>query len=117
MKPDRVLVATLNVATLVSTGERRGSDSYAPPKVLQVEDAARPKTVNEAVSLGVTLLAHWAKGQRGSTEWPARLQVWLDDWQNDFRRSDAGDEAAGFRRLAELLGNMSRAIHASGALQ
>jgi hypothetical protein len=119
MKADRVLVATLNIATVVSTGERKGSDGYAPPKELRIEGARRPSTVDEAVSAGVMLLADWAGRQRGpgSTEWPEKLQGWLDDWENDFRRSDDGDEAAGFQRLAELLNNMSRAIHTSGTLQ
>jgi hypothetical protein len=119
MKATRILVATLNVATAVSAGKRCGSDRYAPPKDLRVEGLKRPETVDEAVSTGVMLLADWAGRQRGpgSSEWPEKLQGWLDDWDNDFRRSDSGDEAAGFRRLAELLGNISQAIHASSVLQ
>jgi hypothetical protein len=119
MRAERILVATLNVASLVGTGERKGGDGYAPPRELRLEGARRPETVDEAVITGVSLLADWAGRQRvpDSFEWPEKLQGWLDDWEDDFRRSDGGDEAAGFRRLAELLDNMSRAIHASGTLQ
>ena len=65
------------------------------------------------------LLAEWASHQKGprSSEWPQKLQGWLDDWEDDFLSSDAGDEAAGFQRLVELLGNISRAIDASSVLQ
>lgn len=119
MKANRILVATLNVAAAVSAGDRRGSDRYAPPKVLRLEGVRRPKTVDETVSAGVMLLADWAEhqGGPGSSEWPEQLQGWLDDWENDFRNSDAGDEAAGYRRLVELLNNISRAIDASSVLQ
>ena len=119
MKADRVLAAILNVASLVATGERKGADGYAPPRELRVEGTRRPETVDQAVCTGVSLLANWAGRQRGqgASEWPEKLEGWLDDWEDDFRRSDAGDEADGFRRLAELLGNLSRAIHASGTLQ
>ena len=119
MKANRILVATLNAATAVSAGERRGSDRYAPPKVLCLEGVRRPETVDETVSAGVMLLADWAGHQRGpgSSEWPEQLQGWLDDWENDFLSSDAGDEAAGFRRLIELLGDISQAIGASSAFQ
>jgi hypothetical protein len=119
MKAARIVVATLNVVTAVSAGGRKGSDRYAPPKELRVEGLKRPETVNEAVSTGVMLLADWAGRQRGpgSSEWPEKLQGWLDDWQNEFRHSDAGDEAAGFQRLAELLGNISQAIYTSSARQ
>lgn len=115
----RILMATLNVATAVSVGGRKGRDRYAPPKVLRVEGSRRPETVDEAVSTGVMLLADWAGRQRGpgSSEWPEKLQGWLDDWESDFRRSDAGDEAAGFQRLVELLGNISQAIYTSSVLQ
>lgn len=64
------------------------------------------------------LLADWAGHQKGlgASEWPEKLQGWLDDWEDDFVRSDAGDEAAGFQRLVELLSNISRAIDASSVL-
>lgn len=119
MKAKRILVATLNAATAVSAGERRGSDRYAPPKVLCLEGVRRPETVDETVSAGVMLLADWAGHHRSprSSEWPEQLQDWLDDWENDFLSSDAGDEAAGFRRLIELLGDISQAIGASSAFQ
>jgi hypothetical protein len=117
VKANRILVATLNAATAVTAGERRGSDRYAPPKVLCLEGMRRPETVEETVRAGVILLADWAGGQKGSgsSEWPERLHGWLDDWENDFRISDAGNEAAGFQRLIELLGNISRTINASSA--
>ena len=119
MKANRILAATLNVATAVTVGERKGRDQYAPPKVLCLEGERHPETVDEAVSAGVMLLADWASHQKGpgSCEWPEKLQGWLDDWEDDFRRSDAGDEAAGFQRLVELLGTISRAIDASAVLQ
>jgi hypothetical protein len=119
MKANRILVATLNAATAVSAGERRGSDKYAPPKVLCLDGVKRPETVDETVSAGVTLLADWAGHQTGlgSSEWPEKLQHWLDDWENDFRSSDAGDEAAGYQRLVELLNKISRAIGAPSVLQ
>jgi len=118
MRANRILIATLNAAVTVSAGDRKGSDRYMPPKVLCVEGLKRPETVDEAVSAGVMLLADWAGNQKGpgSSEWPERLQGWLDDWENDFRRSDSGDEVAGFQRLVELLGNISRAFDASSVL-
>jgi hypothetical protein len=119
MNANRILVATLNVATAVSAGDRKGTDRYAPPKVLCLEGVRRPETVDAVVIAGVTLLACWAGHQKGpgASEWPEKLQDWLDDWQNDFRSSDAGDEAAGFQRLVEILGNISQAIDASVVLQ
>jgi len=119
LKASRILVATLNVAAAVSAGGRKGSDKYAPPKELRVEGLKPPETVDEAVLTGVMLLTGWAGRHRGqgSSEWPEKLQGWLDDWQNDFRRSDAGDEAAGFQRLAELLGTISQAIYTSSVPQ
>jgi hypothetical protein len=115
MKAARILVATLNAASVVSAGERRGSDPYAPPTDLRIEGLRRPETVDEAVSAGVILLAEWAGQQSSpaSSEWPSKLYGWLDDLENDFRGSDAGDEAAGFQRLVELLSNLSQAIDAS----
>jgi hypothetical protein len=87
--------------------------------VLCLEGVRRPETVDETVSAGVMLLADWVGHQSGpgSSEWPEKLQGWLDDWENDFRSSDAGDEAAGYQRLVELLNNISRAIDASSVLQ
>src|SRR5262249_37432152 len=119
MRANRILIATLTAATAVSAGDRKGSDRYAPPKVLCLEGVRRPETVDEAVSAGVMLLADWAGHQKGpgSTEWPEKLQGWLDDWESDFHLSDAGDEVAGFRRLVEILGNISRAFDASSVLQ
>jgi hypothetical protein len=119
MKANKILVATLNAAAVVIAGERRGSDKYAPPKVLCLEGVRRPETVDETVGAGVMLLAAWAGHQKGpgSSEWPQKLQGWLDDWESDFRNSDAGDEAAGYQRLVELLNNISRAIDASSMLQ
>lgn len=119
LKASRILVATLNVATAVSAGGRKGGDRYAAPKELRVEGLRRPETVDEAVSAGVMLLADWATRQRSpeSSEWPEKLQGWLDDWEHNFRGSDAGDEAAGFQRLAELLGQISQAIYSSSVLQ
>ena len=117
---ERILVATLNIATAVSAGERKGRDRYAPPSALRIEGERRqPETVDETVSAGVMMLAQWAGRQKGpeSAEWPEKLQGWLDDWEDDFRRSDAGDEAAGFRRLVGLLGAMSQAIGVSSVLQ
>jgi hypothetical protein len=113
MNAVRILMATLNVATAVTAGGRKGRDRYAPPKELRVEGLKRPETVDEAVSTGVMLLTEWAERQPGpgSSEWPGELKGWLDDWENDFLCSDAGDEAAGFQRLAELLGNISQAIY------
>jgi hypothetical protein len=117
VKVNRILVATLNAATVVSAGERKGSDRYAPPKVLCREGRRRPETVGETVSAGVMLLADWAGRQKvlPSSEWPERLHGWLDDWENDFRISDAGDVAAGYQRLIELLADISRAINAWSA--
>jgi hypothetical protein len=108
MKAARILAATLNVATAVSAGERTGSDGYAAPKDLRIDGVRRPATVDEAVSTGVKLLSEWAthQGGSGSPEWSEKLQRWLEDWENAFRRSDAGDEAAGFQRLVELLGSL-----------
>jgi hypothetical protein len=111
MKAARILVATLNVATAVSAGERTGSDRYAAPKDLSVAGMKRPETVNEAVSAGVLLLSDWAAHESGgSSEWFEKLQGWLEDWKSAFRRSDAGDEAAGFQRLVELLGSMTPTV-------
>jgi hypothetical protein len=109
VKAARILVATLNVATAVTAGERTGNDRYAAPKDLRLDGGTRPETVGEAVSAGVTLLTDWARHQSspGASEWSERLQGWLEDWRSDFHRSDAGDEVAGFQRLVELLGSMS----------
>jgi hypothetical protein len=119
MKAARILVATLNVATAVSAGERTGRDSYAAPKDLRIDGLRRPETVDEAVSAGVRLLSDWARRQSCSeaSEWSEKLQRWLEDWENAFRRSDAGDEAAGFQRLVELLGSLSRSFNTSSVLR
>jgi hypothetical protein len=118
MKAARILVATLNVATAVSAGERTGTDGYAVPKDLRIDGLRRPETVDEAVSSGVRLLSDWATHQSGSeaSEWSEKLQHWLEDWENAFRRSDAGDEAAGFQRLVELLGALSTSFDGQSVL-
>jgi hypothetical protein len=113
-----LIVATRALAAAVADGKRRGEDRFSSARALII-DGVRPRTVDEAVSAGAMLLAAWSTQQKGpgSTEWPEKLHRWLDDWENDFRRSDAGDEASGFRRLVALLDRMADASESSAVMQ
>jgi hypothetical protein len=119
---DRIIAATTALAESVSDGTNYGGTQMAPPAAISrslEELAPESSTLDHAVCAGVTMVIKWCELQRGpgAMEWPILLQRWFDDWQGDFRRSDSGNERAGYARLLTILRNLSAARKSASVVQ
>jgi hypothetical protein len=117
-----VLTDTNALALAVGNGTHRGKDLVSVPQsiranVPQFFEAREPAPLEFVVCGGVTAIIVWMEEQKGpgASEFPAKLQAWLDDWEV-FRVSHAGDERQGYSRLVGLLTEIARQIDEAAPL-
>jgi hypothetical protein len=115
-----LLRVTGTLAARVHSGEFYAANEWGEHAVLSLGDLRFDcETVAETIATGVMMLAAWTRSQGGpgALPWAAKLREWLDDFENDFGKSDDSDELQGYGRLVAILANLFTEISSSPSLQ